>query len=301
MRILYLSPTGVLGGAERVLLSVMAAVRQARPEACPHLLALGDGPLPERAARDGLPTTLLPLPPALRALGDSQLAGGGPARKWGALLCRTLRAAPAGWAYLDRLRRRVRQAAPDLIHSNGIKTHLLLRLAGVRPAPVVWHAPDFYRARPVVRRLLRWARRGVSGALAVSQAVADDLAAALPGLPIRVVRNTVDVGTFAPGEATGEWLDAAAGWPAPPGPVVRVGLVATYARWKGQDLFLEAVARLRDSPFPTPVRFYLVGGPIYGTYGSQFTEAELRGLARDLGVADRVGFVGFREDPAAAF
>jgi glycosyltransferase involved in cell wall biosynthesis len=277
----------------------MTAVRQAWPDGRLHLLTLADGPLLERAERVGVRTTLLSLPGELNALGDSQLAGNGAARKWGSLLWQSLQAAPATWDVVQRLKRCIREVSPTLIHSNGIKTHLLLRLSGIRRPALVWHVHDFYRARPVVRRLLRWAGRGVAGALAISQAVADDLALAMPDLPIRVIPNTIDVNTFVPTTVSGDWLDAAAGLPPAAAATVRVGLIATYARWKGQDLFLEAIARL--PPCPVPTRFYVIGGPIYGTQGSQFTEDELCARARELGVADRVGFIGFRQDPASAF
>ncbi len=49
------------------------------------------------------------------------------------------------------------------------------------------------------------------------------------------------------------------------------------------------------------VAFYIVGGPIYQTHGSQFSEAELRALAVRCGVEGSVGFVGFQEAPAEAF
>jgi glycosyltransferase involved in cell wall biosynthesis len=299
MHLLYLSPTGTLGGAERVLLNVMTAVRHTRPDWRPRLLALADGPLLERAERAGVPTTLLPMPTELNALGDSQLAGTTAPRQWGNLLWQSLQAARATWDYGQRLKEAIRALRPALIHSNGIKSHLLLRLTGLRRPPVVWHVHDFYQARPVVRRLLRWARRGVAGALAISRAVAGDLAEALPDLPVRVVANTVDANTFTPTVASGDWLDLAANLPPAPPATVRVGLIATYARWKGQDLFLEAVARL--GPCPVPTRFYIIGGPIYGTHGSQFTRNELRDRARTLGVVDQVGFIGFQEEPASAF
>jgi glycosyltransferase involved in cell wall biosynthesis len=301
MRILYLSPTGSLGGAERVLLSVLGSMRQARPDAQLHLLALADGPLLGLAARLGVRTTLLPLPAELTRLGDSQLAHGGRARRWAALLWQTLRAAPASWGYARRLREAIRCAAPDLIHSNGIKTHLLARLAGTGGVPVVWHAHDFYSSRPVVRRLLGWARGRAAGALAISEAVARDLGEAVPGLPVRRVYNTVDTEAFSPAQGDGDWLDAASGRPPGGAGVVRVGLVATYARWKGQALFLEAVARLSAAPPPVPVRCYLIGGPIYQTAGSQYTEAELRALAGRLNITDQVGFIGFQQDPAAVY
>ena len=133
-------------------------------------------------------------------------------RKWANLCWKSLQAVPATWRYLQRLHERVREINPTLIHSNGIKTHLLLRLAGIRRPPIVWHVHDFYRARPVVRRLLPWAARGVAGALAISQAVANDLIFGLPDLPVRIVPNGIDVNTFAPSAVPGDWLDAAVAW-----------------------------------------------------------------------------------------
>jgi glycosyltransferase involved in cell wall biosynthesis len=116
-----------------------------------------------------------------------------------------------------------------------------------------------------------------------------------------VLYNALDTTEFAPGFAEGEQLDRLAGLsPAIPG-TVRVGLVATYARWKGQPVFLQAAARLLRARSTPAVRFYLIGGPIYQTHGSQFSEAELRNLAVALGVQDHVGFIGFRQSPAEMF
>ena len=100
----------------------------------------------------------------------------------------------------------------------------------------------------------------------------------------------------APATATG-WLDAAAGLPpAPPG-TVRVGLVATFARWKGHDVFLDAAARIAAD---RPCRFYIVGGPIYRSAGSQVAPRSCAARAEALGLGGRVGFAGHQADPAAA-
>ena len=79
--------------------------------------------------------------------------------------------------------------------------------------------------------------------------------------------------------------------------VVRVGLVATFARWKGHHLFLEAVARLPPS---LNVRAYVIGGPVDKTEKSEVSIEELRKASARLGITDRVGFTGFVEDPAPA-
>ncbi len=239
------------------------------------------------------------MPAALAALGDSQLDRTGVGRLT-ALLRHGLAAAPAAWDYVARLRRQVRRLAPDVIHSNGLKTHLLARLVRGE-APVLWHAHDFVSGRPAVGRMLRLARRGVAGAAAVSNAVARDLGRCVPGLPVHVVCNTVDAARFSPAPRDGAWLDAAAGLAPPEEGTVRVGLIATYARWKGHDVFLRAAAALTAAGPARRVRFYVVGGPIYRTHGSQFSEAELRDLAGRLGLEGRVGFLGFQEEPAEAF
>jgi len=69
------------------------------------------------------------------------------------------------------------------------------------------------------------------------------------------------------------------------------GIVGLLLAWKGQDVFLKAARRVLDR-FPD-ARAFIVGGP---PAGSESYEAELKALARELGIADRVIFTGFRVD-----
>ena len=55
---------------------------------------------------------------------------------------------------------------------------------------------------------------------------------------------------------------------------MKVGLVATFARWKGHTTFLDACARL---PRSLSVRAYVIGGALYQTEGSQVSLEDLRG------------------------
>jgi glycosyltransferase involved in cell wall biosynthesis len=79
--------------------------------------------------------------------------------------------------------------------------------------------------------------------------------------------------------------------------VVRIGLLATMARWKGHTVLLEALSRIASD---APVRAYIIGDAIYQSDGSQWQVSELRAEAERLGVAGRVGFTGFVARPAEA-
>jgi glycosyltransferase involved in cell wall biosynthesis len=134
----------------------------------------------------------------------------------------------------------------------------------------------------------------VSLALAPSKAVAADAKTVLKRTRIEVLENSVDTERFNP---KGPLTDLAqlSGLPPPAAGTMCVGLVATFARWKGQDLFLQAIAQL---PSDLPVRFYIVGGPVYATTGSQWTLTELAALAGSDN--HRVGFTGWCHDVPSA-
>jgi glycosyltransferase involved in cell wall biosynthesis len=295
VKIVYLNPGGTIGGAEMVLLDVLAALPSARPGARPVVLLGDDGPLRAAAEAAGAACDVVPMPGAVAGLGDAGASGAG--RRL-ALLARGAGAASAALGYRARLARRLRDERPDLVQSNGMKMHLLAAWAAPRGGPVVWHLHDYLGSRPAMAKLLRAsARRGVE-AVAVSDSVAADARATLPGrVPVRAIHNGVDVDRFRPGPGDGPALDRAAGLAEAPAGAVRVGLVATFATWKGHDVFLDAVARL---PADLPARFYIVGGPIYRSAGSQVSLGGLQARVDRLGLAGRVGFAGHQADPAAA-
>jgi glycosyltransferase involved in cell wall biosynthesis len=92
-------------------------------------------------------------------------------------------------------------------------------------------------------------------------------------------------------------LDSRCGLPPAEPDTVRVGLVATFARWKGHLAFLQALAKVDRS---LTIRGYIVGGPIYRTAGSQFSLEELQAEVARLNMDGRIGFTGFIDDTAAA-
>jgi glycosyltransferase involved in cell wall biosynthesis len=173
--------------------------------------------------------------------------------------------------------------------------HLLGALAKPRSTLLIWHLHEYLEKRPAMRVLLRGVLARCSLIVAVSRSIAADARKALPhGPPLAVIHNAVDTDVFTP---HGPALDLAelSGLPPPPTGAMRVGLVATFAHWKGHEVFLQAAASAAGNH-----RFYVVGGPIYATGGSQWSLDDLRARAGALGVADRVGFTGFVKDVPAA-
>jgi glycosyltransferase involved in cell wall biosynthesis len=67
-----------------------------------------------------------------------------------------------------------------------------------------------------------------------------------------------------------------------------VGMFGRVSSWKGQDIFLRAMARIPGA------RGVIAGGALFD---EQPYERELMKLAQDLGVADRVEFAGHIDDP----
>ncbi len=289
MRILFVNPIGDVGGGERVLLANLKALQQAQPGWQLCLLLCGSGPLAELAQELGVEVKVLPLPNRLSQSGDSGLKGQGKLTAISKLVSGLAIALPALFSYLISLRKTLRTIDPDLIHSNGIKTHVLLALSGVARIPIVWHIHDYYGSRPLIAKLLGGLSRSARAGIAISESVAADTRVVLPRLPVQVIYNTVDCDRFSVSKTDLESLFGLADQP-----LIRIGLVATFARWKGQAVFLEAAAQmLRDRP-DQPIQFYIVGGPIYQTAGSQWSLAELQAKAASLGIADKVDFLGFQ-------
>lgn len=295
-RIAFLNPVGGLGGAEQSLLRLLRVVRTHSPETICRLLVGSDGPLMDEARAIGVEAERLPMPRPIARLGDSGLRHGGFIGK-----LRLLTTAPAaGFATLRTvgwMRNWLAKHPPDVIHSNGMKTHLLSALARPNGTPLIWHIRDFPGQRPLMRHALRRLSRRATLAIANSNAVADDARSVFPRLPVSTLYNMVDTEKFAPGPADPSLLDRLAGLP-PMRDVLRIGLVATYANWKGHDVLLRAAAKLPDS---LPFRVYLVGEPIYSTPGSQFRREDLAALARQLGIAPQVGFIPFQRDTATIY
>jgi len=186
---------------------------------------------------------------------------------------------PARAARFTRpLARDLRAHDPDVVWAIGQKAALLAlpacRMLGV---PLVWHKVDFSWDRSLSRPLAA----AVDGIVAVSRAVAEPLG------PFRERRllSVVGVPITLP--------DAPPRRPAPSGAAPVIGTLGRLLPYKGHHHILRAAALL-SGEFPA-LRVVLAGGPVAEFPGYP---DELRSLAAELGLADRVEMPGFVSDIA---
>jgi glycosyltransferase involved in cell wall biosynthesis len=300
MRIVFLNPVGFLGGGELSLLDMMASIRRAAPSADLHLVIAGDGPLAMEAAKLGVSVTLVPMPDVLSSFGDSQLRSSSNKRRMFTALRSGFTAGPSIWRYSRAISDIIRKLQPTIIHSNGMKTHLLTRNVQQVGAGVVWHIRDYISPRPLVANIMGFNSKRAS-IIAISNSIKQDVESVMSAQRVDVIYDSIDTERFYPDPQQTVDLDRLANMPPARRGTIRAGLVATYAKWKGHDVFLKAAAQMIHAFPELPIRFYIVGDPIYQTAGSQWTGEALRDMVDSLGIKPHVGFVPFQKNIASVF
>jgi glycosyltransferase involved in cell wall biosynthesis len=212
-------------------------------------------------------------------------------------------------ATLWRLVRIVQRERPDLIHTHMAKAGTLGRVAGLtyngwqrlrrRPGRAVLvhtfhgHVLSGYFGRgssAFFARVERWLARHTDRLVAISPSVGEDLLAHGIADPARlsVIPLGFDLSDFLAVEAPGQALRRELGV-SPTTPLI--GIVGRLVPIKQHELFLRAAARLARQDASR--RFVIVGG------GGR--RRPLERMARDLGLSDRLFFLGWRADLPALY
>ncbi len=177
-----------------------------------------------------------------------------------------------------------------LIHSNTSAVWGGALAASRLHLPHIWHVHELITEPALVRRLIAWMiNRYSTRVVAISEAVAAHLLADSPALAgrISVIYDAVDAERFSP-SVDGAALRSA--WGAVPQDVL-VGVVGRISAWKGQAFFLKAFARaLRSQP---TLKAVIVGDV---APGETWRKEELRSLAAELGVAQRIVWAGYHDN-----
>jgi glycosyltransferase involved in cell wall biosynthesis len=287
VRITHLCSSGGIGGTEHSVLAMIRSVQAAEPSWAISAIAPEQASFLEGVSRLGSAAVALPFPAPLARFGEARAVNGSG----------RIRAAIGAAVYAARLRRALRRQNPQIVHAHGVKMQVLSGWATPQHVRLVWHVHDYMTARMSSARALRASTARVSAVVANSRSVAEDLRACVGvRVPIHIIYNAVDVDRFAP-EGDRLDLDRLAGLPAAEPCTVRIGLTATFGRWKGQDVFLRALAQL---PPGTKWRAYVIGDAVYQTSESQWSRDVLEAMARELGLGERVGFTGLVSEVPAA-
>jgi len=266
-RILFLHHTALIGGAELHLLSVARHFRENS-----SVVLFGDGPFRQALERAVVRTRVFP-------------------SKWAASGVRHQdpRFSVANISGVLRLAWLTARAArdADLIYANSPKALLVLHASRlVRRKPVIWFLHDLLDEKHfsprAIRLLVKTANRTATRVLANSKATAAAFVSAGGESDlVRVVYNGFDAAPFMDTNVDLRALRAELG---AEGSLV-IGVFSRITQWKGQDVVLRALVKI-------PSLFAV----FVGEAEDSAVGDEVRLLARELGIADRVRFLGFRED-----
>lgn len=171
----------------------------------------------------------------------------------------------------------------DIVHTHSSKAGFLGRLAArLAGVPATLYTPNAFaflapgRAARLFYALERFAACFTDGLVACSPSEARAAACLLPQERIHVIPNAVDLSRFAPVDRASRTA-------------LVVGMVARLASQKAPEVFVRAAAHVCRSR--SDVQFWLIGdGEL---------RAPLEALARQLGVAPAVQFLGHRRDVPA--
>jgi glycosyltransferase involved in cell wall biosynthesis len=267
-----LDHTAAPGGAEIALSRLLSAIDQQRY--APSVLLFADGPLRDQLQDSGIAVDVLPASASLADRGRHALVTGP---------VNAAQTAVRALRFTERLRGALLGSGAELIVANSLKSAVLGSLAARRARrPWVWHLHDRlssdYLPAPAALALRILARHAPRHVVVNSketgshlQLGSEKLTVAYPGLPMDA---------FQPRRS------------APGRPLI--GILGRISETKGQREFLQAAAAVAASR--PEVRFRVIGTALFNdhVYADQIRE-----MPRHLGIADRVEFAGWADDPIA--
>lgn len=285
-RVLFVNHAVPLGGAENALLGMLTWLDKERFEA--GLALPFEGPLAEEARKVGVKVHLGHPSPRLlnvkrRSLGEDRVS---------------IFAYPFDMAVsVARMVRLIKRERYDLVMSNSSKAHVYGSISGwASGRPVAWRLHDILTTEAFssfnISVFKFCARRFVTKVVAASQAIANAVAAfGVPRSKLVAIFNGTDIDAVRAEPAAGAAVREEFGI-SPEAPVA--GIIGRLIEWKGVDYFIRAAALAAES-LPD-ARFLVVGDALYGN--QEYVDG-LEKLSRDLGLAERLIFTGFRKDVPA--
>lgn len=278
MKILFYNHTGQISGAERMLLLILAGLDHEQFTA--RVLSPANGPLLKEVEKLGIESEEIALLDARFTIRPDRM----------------IRYLMSFAAVIRQLRNSISQTNPDLVHANSIRAGLVTTIAtmglGTR---VVWHLHDLLPRHPLSSAIRVFAFMFARARMiAVSEAVADNFSGRLFSLRNRVsvILNGIDMKRFQEPIKQHRATRAELGFSETD---QLVGIVGQLTQRKGQLELIEAFAEtLKKTPNAV---LLIVGSPLFNR--DYEYEETLKATAVKLGIAERVRFLGEREDVPA--
>lgn len=270
-RILFISHTAALGGAELSLIDLIVPYCETS-----EVLIFDHGPLEEKLKQKEISVTVIPSKHLVGIKTNSQLAA--------------LRSIPELFRLAHQVASKSKEGF-DFIHVNTQKSLVIAALASLMGElpPIIWHLRDILTAKhfsPLNRKIaVMLANKCITRVIANSQATASAFikAGGKPSL-VEVVYNGIASEPFdlLPIEQCKQVRKTLN--------IEEVPIIGVFSRlsfWKGQHIVLQALKELPE------FHVLLVGDALFGE--TEYVEY-LHSLVQELALEERVHWLGFRQD-----
>ncbi|MEK7397786.1 MAG: glycosyltransferase [Candidatus Poribacteria bacterium] len=276
----YLTATQ-LGGAERSVLDLASNLeRYAGGTYTPRMVVpRSEGPLLDEFRKKNMPFTVLEMPARMLRMSRKKALRG---------LVDGLLAIPAIVIYIYRFIRLVKGEAPFVIHSNGIKCHIISSVTSLfHGSQVIIHMRDILGKGLSLLAIKLASYFDVVCFVANSKCTAQSLS--MMKKQVTIIHNGLDPDVFKRSRNT--YLHEKVGIDES-APIV--GILGALARWKGQLEFIEMARRL--SLKNDHAHFVIAGAEIYDTRAEKGFLLELMDMVTGHRLDSRIHMVGFEAD-----
>lgn len=283
-KILYYSVATHLGGAERSLFDIVSKIEEFSHHKYEPILLLPKigGPLHKLAQKRKINVLIIKLPKLILQISRKNPWKNIPFIIFGI---------PQLLIYFFILFITILRIKPGVIHSTGLKCHLLAVPIGVFiDVKIIWHFRDILK-KGTIKKLFSWFGKSksiyfVANSFATARSIETSK-------PIEVIYNGIDSKNFLknPNKIYHKKWNI-------PQELPIIGIIGVFARWKGQFEFIKMAQILIKNNIKA--HFVLIGDEIYDTLSDRGIRKELENLVCELNVSPYVHFWGYELDNVKA-